>query len=60
MGDVTVTEVVEDVLLRIAERGDDGTWITVADRFDLLARARQLESDAGCGGTCRSTASRSA
>jgi allophanate hydrolase len=44
-GAVTVGEVVEGVLLRIAERGDDGTWITVADRFDLLARARQLESE---------------
>src|SRR6188472_2069772 len=44
-GHVTVTEVVEAVLLRIDERGDDGTWITVADRFDLLAQAAQLESD---------------
>jgi allophanate hydrolase len=46
-GDITVTEVVESVLVRIAERGDDGTWIAVADRFDLLARARQLESEPG-------------
>ena len=46
-GQVTVTEVVEAVLLRIDERGDDGTWITVADRFDLLAQAAQLESDPG-------------
>ncbi len=45
--DVTITEVVEGVLIRIAERGDDGTWITVADRFDLLAQARRLESDPG-------------
>ena len=44
-GDLRVTDVVEDVLARIAECGDDGTWISVADRFELLARASHLESD---------------
>ena len=28
----TITDVLEDVLLHIAHRGNDGTWITVADR----------------------------
>ena len=46
-GHTTVTDVVEDVLFRITEHGDDGTWITVADRSDLLARASRLESDPG-------------
>ena len=49
-GDLRVTDVVEDVLARIAECGDDGTWICVADRFDLQARARQLESDPTAAG----------
>jgi allophanate hydrolase len=44
-GDVKVTDVVEDLLIRIADEGDDGTWISVADRVDLLVRARQLDSD---------------
>jgi allophanate hydrolase len=44
-GDARVTDVVADVLAGIAECGDDGTWIGVADRFELLARARELESD---------------
>jgi allophanate hydrolase len=44
-GDLRVIDTVEDVLARIAEWADDGTWIGVADRFELLARARQLESE---------------
>ena len=31
----TPTEVVDQVLSRIADRGDDGTWITVVDRSEL-------------------------
>jgi len=41
----SITEVVEEVLWQIADRGDDGTWITVADRDDLLAQASRLQSD---------------
>ncbi|WP_018333482.1 allophanate hydrolase [Actinomycetospora chiangmaiensis] len=37
-------DVVEAVLARIAERGDDGVWITVADRDALHARAGELEA----------------
>src|SRR6476661_7964843 len=44
-GELTVVEVVTDVLDRIAERGDDGTWITVGDRSELLARAAGLDAD---------------
>ena len=44
-GTTTITDVVEEVLSTIADRGDDGTWITVADRDDLLAQARRLQSD---------------
>ncbi len=41
-GSITPAEVVETVLLRVAERGDDGVWITVAEREQLLARAAEL------------------
>ena len=41
----TITDVLEDVLFQIAHRGNDGTWITVADRGDLLAQASRLQSD---------------
>lgn len=40
---VTPTEVVEETLRRIAERGEDGTWISVQDRSELLLRAKELE-----------------
>ncbi len=40
----TPTEVVDQVLTRIADRGDDGTWITVLDRAELLLRAKELEA----------------
>ncbi len=40
----TPTEVVDQVLSRIADRGDDGTWITVVDRSELLLRAKELEA----------------
>ncbi|HEY5879481.1 MAG TPA: allophanate hydrolase [Nakamurella sp.] len=39
----TPSDVVDAVLARIAERGDDGTWINVAERGELLLRAKQLE-----------------
>src|SRR6476646_7864985 len=37
------SEGVDQVLDRIAERGDDGTWITVLDRAELMIRAKELE-----------------
>ncbi len=42
-GDTTPTAVVERVLQRIAERGDDGAWITVLDETEMLLRAKDLE-----------------
>jgi len=42
-GSLTPSTVVEDVLARIAERGEDGTWISVVPRDDLLRRAAELE-----------------
>ena len=43
-GSTTPTETVTSVLDRIAERGDDGTWISLADPDALLTRAAALES----------------
>ncbi|HEY7816453.1 MAG TPA: amidase family protein, partial [Nakamurella sp.] len=40
----TPSDVVDGVLARIADRGDDGTWISVAERIELLLRAKQLEA----------------
>ncbi|ACV78409.1 allophanate hydrolase [Nakamurella multipartita DSM 44233] len=40
----TVSDVVDGVLASIADRGDDGTWISVAERSELLLRAKQLEA----------------
>jgi allophanate hydrolase len=37
------TETIEDVLARIARRGDDGVWISVASRERLLAAACAVE-----------------
>ena len=42
-GDVTPTDLVETVLGAITERGEDGTWISVVDRSDLILRAKELE-----------------
>lgn len=42
--DTTPSDVIDNVLGRIADRGDDGTWITVAERSDLLLRAKQLQA----------------
>ena len=41
--DLTPTDLVESVLGAISERGDDGTWISVVDRSDLILRAKELE-----------------
>jgi len=40
---VTPSDVVDQVLGRIAERGEDGTWISVLDRADLMIRAKELQ-----------------
>jgi allophanate hydrolase len=37
------TDTIENVLARIARRGDDGVWISVFGREALLARARAVE-----------------
>ena len=42
-GDLAPTDLVETVLGAITERGDDGTWISVVDRSDLILRAKELE-----------------
>ncbi|HEY4993461.1 MAG TPA: allophanate hydrolase [Nakamurella sp.] len=42
-GTVRPSEVVDQVLTAITERGDDGTWITVLDRGELMIRAKELE-----------------
>ncbi len=42
-GELTPTDLVETVLGKISERGDDGTWISVVDRFHLILRAKELE-----------------
>ncbi|PWJ49901.1 allophanate hydrolase [Quadrisphaera granulorum] len=44
-GRTTPTALVEQALDRIADRGDDGTWITVQRRDVLLARTAALEAD---------------
>src|SRR6478609_8787625 len=42
----TPSDVVDHVLGLIAERGEDGTWISVLDRAELLVRAKELEQQA--------------
>ena len=42
-GELSPSDVVDQVLGRIAERGADGTWITVLDRAELMVRAKELE-----------------
>ncbi len=41
-GSATPASVVESVLSAIGSRGEDGVWISVAGRADLLGRAREL------------------
>jgi allophanate hydrolase/aspartyl-tRNA(Asn)/glutamyl-tRNA(Gln) amidotransferase subunit A len=43
-GTLTPSAVVETVFDRVAERGDDGVWISLATRTDALERAGQLEA----------------
>ena len=42
-GTLRPTDVVARTLEHIGARGDDGTWISVADEADLAARATELE-----------------
>jgi len=42
-GSLTPSDVIDQVLKKIADRGDDGAWITVLDRSELMIRAGQLE-----------------
>ena len=42
-GELRPSEVVSETLDRIEARGDDGTWISVADRDELAVRAKELE-----------------
>ena len=42
-GELRPSEVVSEALDRIEARGDDGTWISVADRDELAVRAKELE-----------------
>jgi allophanate hydrolase len=43
-GDLTVHDVVDEVLGRIADRGDDAVWISLAERAALHERAAALEA----------------
>jgi allophanate hydrolase len=43
-GTLTPSELIEQVLGRIAARGDDHVWIEAAGREELLASARRLEA----------------
>ena len=45
-GSTTPSDVIDRMLDRIAERGADGTWISVVDRADLMLRAKDLEQHA--------------
>lgn len=46
-GSVTPVDVIEQVLARIDERGEDHVWTTLADSQAILARARHLAARAG-------------
>ncbi len=47
-GSLTPTSVVETVLRRVADRGDDGVWISRVPDDQVLERAEELEGlDAG-------------
>jgi allophanate hydrolase len=48
-GSATPSDVIDLVLKKIADRGDDGTWITVVDRSELMERARELEQAGSSG-----------
>ncbi|WP_395725576.1 allophanate hydrolase [Nakamurella sp.] len=42
--EATPSDVIDGMLARIADRGDDGAWISVVERSELLLRAKQLEA----------------
>src|SRR6478609_4954082 len=42
--DSTPSDVIDDLLGRIAERGDDGAWISTVEPSELILRAKQLEA----------------
>ena len=46
-GDLTPTAVVDRVLSRIANRGDDGVWISRVPDDQVMDRARELEGSSG-------------
>ncbi|MET0967393.1 MAG: allophanate hydrolase [Nakamurella sp.] len=48
-GSLTPSDVIDQVLKTIADRGDDGTWIAVLDRSELMVRAKQLEQTGPSG-----------
>lgn len=48
-GTLTPSKLVERVLGRIAERGDDHVWIELVGREELLAAARRLEAEGPAG-----------
>jgi len=48
-GTLTPTALMEDVLARIAARGEDGVWIGRPDRAALLDAARRLEAEGPAG-----------
>lgn len=43
-GEVTLVDVVDEFSEAVATRGDDGTWITVVSRTDLLAAAAAIDA----------------
>ena len=43
-GDLSVHDVVDEVLGRIADRGDDAVWISLVERATLHERAAELEA----------------
>jgi allophanate hydrolase len=43
-GDLTVHDIVDEVLGRIADRGDDAVWISLVERAALHGRAAALEA----------------
>ena len=48
-GTLTPADVVEEVLARIAVRGDDGVWLALAPRERLLEDARALQRRRAAG-----------
>jgi allophanate hydrolase len=42
--DSTPSDVIDNLLGRIADRGDDGAWISTVEPSELLLRAKQLEA----------------